>query len=136
MKPLLAIAAFVALGSMAYADIQAPPMSQQGPTRKLGRGISNVLFFYTELPATLKEVNYKEGNSAAWGYGFVKGVSRSFYRFGAGMYEIFTFPCPTYKRSYRPPYPANMPWKIDNFSEFPPEIGWESRYNYSTEMPK
>ena len=136
MKSLLTIFALVVAGSLAYADIQAPPMSKQGPTRKLGRGISNVLFFYTELPNTLKEVNYSEGNSAAWGYGFVKGVSRSFYRFGMGMYDIFTFPCPTYKKSFRPPYNANTPWKLNTYSEFPPEIGWESRMNYSTEMPK
>ena len=137
MKSLLAItAAFIALGSLAYADIQAPPMSQQGPTRKLGRGLSNVLFFYTEFPVTLKEVNYREGNSAAWGYGFVKGVSRSLYRFGVGWYEIFTFASPIHKKSYRPAYNANTPWKANTFSEFPPEVGWESRFNYSTEMPR
>ena len=32
-----------------FADIQAPPQSDQGPTRKLGRGLSNLLFAPTEI---------------------------------------------------------------------------------------
>ena len=48
-----------------------------GPTRKLGRGISNLLFGWSELPHEISRVNEKEGNSAAAGYGVVRGVGRA-----------------------------------------------------------
>ncbi|XHR28749.1 MAG: exosortase system-associated protein, TIGR04073 family [Chthoniobacteraceae bacterium] len=130
MKSLLTILLAVAFGAVAYADIQAPPMSDQGPTRKLGRGFSNVVYGWTEIPATMMQVNEKEGNNAAWGYGLVKGVGRSLFRFGTGWYEMLTFPVPAYKSSFRAPYEANTPWTLNRYSEFPPEIGCETRYQY------
>ena len=50
-----------------HADIQAPPVSDQGPTRKLGRGLSNFLFAPSELINTIAKTNDDEGNSAAAG---------------------------------------------------------------------
>ena len=128
---LIAVASLAAFGGAAYADIQAPPTVDMGPTRKLGRGISNALWGFTELPYTMASINTTEGNSAAFGYDLVKGMGRSLFRFGVGWYEIFTFPAPCYKSSYRPVYvPVNTPWKLGDFQEFPPELGWESRYDY------
>ncbi len=57
-------------------------------------------------------------------------VSRSFARLGYGVYETALFPFPTYKGSYRPPYKSDIPWIHCGYSEFPPELGFESRYNY------
>lgn len=131
MKSLLSILFVVAFGAIAYADIQSPAMTDQGPTRKLGRGVSNVLFGITELPNTIAKIDDREGNSAALGYGVVKGLGRTLFRFGIGWYEIITFPAPCYKNSYRAPYRSNIPWVHGGFQEFPPELGWESRYNYS-----
>ena len=130
MKSLLTILLAVAFGAAAYADIQAPPMTDMGPTRKLGRGLSNLLFGFTELPYTVSKVNDSEGNAAALGYGVVKGVGRSLFRFGIGWYEVLTFPAPCYKSSYRPPYASNIPWTLSGYQEFPPELGFESRYDY------
>jgi len=132
MKSLLTILLAVAFGAAAYADIQAPPMTDMGPTRKLGRGLSNLLYGFSELPSTMCQINDTQGNSAAFGYGVVKGVGRSLFRFGVGWYEIVTFPAPCYKSSYRPPYRSNIPWVNGGFEEFPPELGFESRYDYST----
>ena len=131
MKFLLTILLAVAFGAVAYADIQAPPMTDMGPTRKLGRGISNVLFGFTELPATICKVNNRQGNSAGIGYGVSKGLGRSLFRFGIGWYEIVTFPAPCYKSSYRAPYRSNVPWVNGGFEEFPPELGWNSVYDYT-----
>ena len=130
MKSLLTILLAVAFGAVAYADIQAPPMSQQGPTRKLGRGFSNVLFGWTEIPLAMYDVNETEGNAACFGYGLVKGIGRSFMRFGTGWYDIVTFPAPCYKSSYRAPYEANTPWKLNRYTEFPPEVGSDTRFDY------
>lgn len=121
---------FVLGVAVVCADIQAPPASEYGPTRKLGRGLSNILFGYTELPIAMQEVNYTEGNSAAFGYGVVRGVGRSLARLGYGVYEVLLFPIPTNNGRYTPPYKSEIPWLSRGYSEFPPELGFESRYNY------
>lgn len=130
MKTLLSIAALSLLTVSAFADIQDPPMNDYGPTRKLGRGLANVAFGATELIFTPTVINERDGNAAGFSYGPVKGIGRFFFRMGMGIYEITTFPFATYKGSFRPPYKSNIPWLQGGYEEFPPELGFESRYRY------
>lgn len=131
MKTLLTICISAFLAGSVCADIQDPSMNDYGPTRKLGRGLSNILWGGTELIYTPTQMNDREGNSAAWSYGGVKGIGRFFYRMGMGFYEVFTFPFATHKGSFRPPYQSNIPWVHGGYEEFPPELGFETRYRYS-----
>ena len=127
---------FLAFTSTALlADIQDPPINDYGPTRKLGRALSNICFAPTEVPVTICQINDREGNNAAASYGVVKGLGRMFFRMGAGFYEFVTFPFPTYKASYRPFYPSKIPWIHGGYEEFPPEMGFETRYNYCRSLP-
>jgi putative exosortase-associated protein (TIGR04073 family) len=131
MKKLLLIAvAGVGLAANAVADIQDPPGNDYGPTRKLGRGISNFLFASTELPDTVCKVSKTEGNVAAAGYGVVRGLGRSAARHATGLYEIFTFASPTWRNSFRPVLPNDIPWIHGGYAEFAPELGNESKYPY------
>ena len=130
MKSLLTIFAVSLLSASAFADIQDPPMNDQGPTRKLGRGLANITFAGVEISKNICEINDREGNAAAGRYGLVKGVGRFFARMGYGVYEVVTFPFPTTQSSYRPPYKSNVPWIHGGYEEFPPELGFESRYRY------
>ncbi|MBS0658558.1 MAG: exosortase system-associated protein, TIGR04073 family [Verrucomicrobia bacterium] len=122
--------ALVLVTPLARADIQAPPASDQGPTRKLGRGISNVFWATNELVETVRLVDEAEGNDAL-GYGTVKGLGRMFARMGVGVFEILTFPWPTNKGKYTPHLRPAIPWIYSGYEEFPPELGWESRYPYA-----
>ena len=72
-----------------------------------------------------------EGNSAGILYGATKGLGRFVFRMGMGIYEIATHNFATYKGSYRPPYKSNIPWIHGGYEEFPPELGFESRYRYT-----
>ena len=119
------------LTATAFADIQAPPASDYGPTRKLGRGIGNIAFGVTEIIDQMTAVNYSEGNSAAFSYGLVKGVGRFFARLGYGVYEVALFPFPTKRGTYYPPYRSDIPWINSGYQEFPPELGFDTKYNYS-----
>jgi len=130
MKAVAALLITLMLTFSAHADIQAPPASDQGPTRKLGRGLSNIAFGVTEIPDQIMAVNYAEGNSAAWSYGLVRGVGRFFARVGYGVYEVALFPFPTHKGTYYPPYRSDIPWINSGYQEFPPELGFDTRYNY------
>jgi putative exosortase-associated protein (TIGR04073 family) len=131
MKTLLTVALLMAVAAMCRADIHDPPSNDYGPTRKLGRGISNLLFGVTELPTTIAKVNDTEGNSAAAGYGVVRGVGRSVMRMQAGIFEILTFPIPAVRGTYFPVLESDIHWIHAGYKEFPPELGNESKYPYA-----
>jgi putative exosortase-associated protein (TIGR04073 family) len=86
MKKALIFSLTALLTFGAYADIQSPPMIDQGPTRKLGRGLGNIAFGVAEIPQSMCLINEQEGNSAAFSYGIVKGLGRTFARIGSGFY--------------------------------------------------
>jgi putative exosortase-associated protein (TIGR04073 family) len=131
MKHLLAAALVLGLAATSFADIQDPPGNDYGPTRKLGRGLSNVAFGIAELPHQIARVNDREGNSAALGYGLVRGLGRSGMRIGAGLWEMFSFPFPVNRQgNYYPVLPSHIHHIHGGYEEFPPELGNESKYPY------
>ena len=130
MRALLGAALLLALASIALADIHDPPSNDYGPTRKLGRGISNLLFGWAELPHQIAEVNTREGNSAAASYGLVRGVGRSLLRTASGVFEILTFPAPIVRGTYYPVLEMDTHWIHAGYKEFPPELGNETKYPY------
>ena len=130
MKKLFATALVLGfLTTATFGDIQDPPGNDYGPTRKLGRGISNVLFGISEFPVQIGRVNEREGNSAL-GYGLVRGISRSFMRIHAGLFEVFSFPFPVNAGTYYPILPSHIHRIHAGYEEFPPELGNESKYPY------
>lgn len=114
----------------AIADIQDSPGNDYGPTRKLGRGFGNLLFASAELPHSICEVNKTEGNAAAASYGVVRGLGRSTARHFTGLFEVLTFPVPIHHDSYRPVLPNDISRIHAGYSEFPPELGFESKHLY------
>ena len=96
MKLLLVTLLSAGFVTASLADIQDPPAADHGPTRKLGRGLSNMVFGWAEIPVTIARINTIEGNSAAAGYGVVRGTGRAFARFGVGLYEALLWPIPVY----------------------------------------
>jgi len=126
----------IVVATTAFADIQQPPASDFGPTRKLGRGLGNIAFNITEVIDCMTTVNFDEGNAAAWSYGLVRGVGRAFARLGYGVYEVATFPIPTVRGSYRPPYRSDIPWINSGYQEFPPELGFDTRYDYARDYQR
>lgn len=142
MKRLLLPALLLtALAGTVYGDIQAPPASEYTATRKLGRAIGNILFSIEELPTTIIRWTSEEGDYAGFSVGIVEGFTRTFTRIGYGFYELVTFWAPSYKCTYRPPYQGSCgrsglkeynSWS--GFSEFPEELGFQSKYNYSRQQ--
>jgi putative exosortase-associated protein (TIGR04073 family) len=138
MKKLLIIASvFASLSGLAVADIQAPPGSTYTSSRKLGRAISNIVYGIIEIPEQIVRKNDDYGRKAGWTYGAVDGTNRALRRLGYGFYELFTFTCPTYRGTFKPPYERcgednRIEMNVhDGLSEFPPELGFESYFNHS-----
>ena len=138
MKKLAVLAtAILALGGVASADIQAPPGSTYTATRKLGRGLGNILYGFMEIPEQIVRKTDDHGRKAGWSYGAVDGTSRALRRLGYGFYEVFTFTCPTYRGTFKQPYErCGEDGRIemnptDGLSEFPPELGFESYFSHT-----
>jgi len=112
------------------ADIQDPPVREQGPIRKLGRGVSNMAFGSSEIFNLMDPMNPSFSSSGIFSHGIIYGVGRSLVRFGAGIYEVMTFPLPSYRGGYKPVLPPTTPWVKGGYEEFPPELGFDSRMEY------
>ncbi|MEP6670512.1 MAG: exosortase system-associated protein, TIGR04073 family [Chthoniobacter sp.] len=134
MKTLLSLVFVSLLSASAFADIQDPPGNDYGPTRKLSRGLANIAFAGVEIIKQPSEVGFYEGDAAAFSYGGVRGFGRFIFRMGAGFWEVFSFPFATNRGTYKPPYRSNIPWIHGGYEEFPPELGFESHYRYSSEQ--
>jgi putative exosortase-associated protein (TIGR04073 family) len=130
MKTLLAAALVFGFAATSFADIQDPPGNDYGPTRKLGRGLANVVFGMAEFPVQIARVNEREGNSAALSYGVVRGLGRTYMRFHAGLWEMFSFPFACNQGTYYPILPGHIRHIHGGYEEFPPELGNDSKYPY------
>lgn len=123
--------------SLVSADIQAPPGAEYTSSRKLGRGLSNILYGLFEIPIQLSRKVTDHGPIAGTTWGVVDGTKKGLKRIGYGFYETLTFHCPTYKGTFKPPYEkCGADWRQemnpnDGLSEFPAELGPETFYRYS-----
>jgi putative exosortase-associated protein (TIGR04073 family) len=73
-------------------DLPKPTGFEKSLT-KLGRGLSNIMFGWAELPMTFDR-KLKEGKPFAYLFGVVPvlGTARAFMRTGTGFYEVVSFP--------------------------------------------
>ncbi|HRK33875.1 MAG TPA: exosortase system-associated protein, TIGR04073 family [Candidatus Hydrogenedentes bacterium] len=80
-----------------------PPTGFEKRLTKLGRGVSNILFGWAELPVTFDE-KLKEGKPLAYLLGVVPvlGTTRAVLRTGTGVFEIFTFPVSDLEVNFEP----------------------------------
>lgn len=134
MKKIIAITltAVFAIGTVATADIQSPPGHEFGWTRKLSRALANIAYGGTEIFTMWNKSNRLNGNIAASTDAVVVGGKRAAVRAGYGLYELLTFPVPSWKCTYRPPYKTKG--HIDSwygYEEFPSQVGIMSQAGYS-----
>ena len=128
----LTLIAAVTVCSVAQADIQSPPGHHFNWSRKLSRGIGNLLYGAAEPFNVWNKTNASDGGVAAASDFFVEGLKRMVVRAGYGVYEVATFPVPSWKLTYRPMYYRHD--KIDpwwGYTEFAPQPGALSQVAYS-----
>lgn len=128
----LTLIAAVTLCSVAQADIQSPPGHHYNWSRKLSRGMGNLMYGISEPFQVWEKTLQSDGAIAASSDFVVEGLKRMVVRAGYGVYEVATFPVPSWKLTYRPPYYRKD--KIDawwGYSEFSPQPGALSEATYS-----
>lgn len=133
MKKILATLLVLAVASISIADIHNPPKAKYTKTRKLGRGVANIMYGWTEIPTTMSEWGqlHTEQNIGIFTAGFLTGVQRSGARLMYGFYEVINFQRPLYKDSYRPPMPDIDYLPVSGYEEFPPQIGFMTTNGYT-----
>ena len=69
-----------------------------GPERKFGRGVNNLFEIVRggEIRRTIEQTALTDGPDVSYTGGFVKGFNRTMARTFVGMYEVVTFPIPSY----------------------------------------
>jgi putative exosortase-associated protein (TIGR04073 family) len=129
------LAAFLIFGvvSASVADIHEPPKARYTKARKLGRGISNIVYGWTEVPMTMARWQelHTEQSTGIVTAGFLQGVQRAGARLKYGFYEVINFQRPLYKDSYRPPMPNINYLPTHGYEEFPPQIGFLTTAGYT-----
>ncbi len=85
---------FPAQAQLYNPDLDLPqPTGMERSLTKLGRGISNILFGWAEVPMTFDR-NLKRGKPLGYlvGVAPVLGAGRAVMRTGTGVFETVTFP--------------------------------------------
>lgn len=93
----------------AFAQEYNPDEELPKPTRfeksltKLGRGLSNIMFGWAEIPLTFDR-KLKEGKPFGYLFGVapVLGTARAIMRTGTGVFEVVTFPVTDKEINYEP----------------------------------
>ena len=69
-----------------------------GPERKLGRGMNNLFEIVRagEMRRSIEQTSLFGSQDVAFTGGAVRGFNRTMARTGIGLYEIITFPIPSY----------------------------------------
>ncbi len=73
-------------------DNNLDPMAMRRPCRQLGRGTTNVLLGWWEVPRNMIDINKEDGHMAGATFGLFRGLVRATIRTGVGLFEIVTFP--------------------------------------------
>lgn len=94
----------VCVAPAGFADTEDAPRGHNA-ARKLGRGLGNVLFGVVEVPNQYTKAQAEHGGGAGWTYGVPKGIARWFGRELVGIFEVVTFPIPSYKPIMKPEWP-------------------------------
>lgn len=95
---VMLLAALGLYGTLSAAQSYDPDQDIPKPTvlekrmNKLGRGLANVLFGWTELPVTWNQ-KMQQGKPLTYllATAPVLGITRAAIRTGSGVYEVFTF---------------------------------------------
>ena len=100
MRCLLVICA-LAVATLGYP--LHTPVWAQDPIHKAGRGLTNVLTGWIELPKQIHMGSQESNPVSGLARGFIKGAGLTLLRLGMGVYEAVTFPI-SYPKDFASPY--------------------------------
>jgi putative exosortase-associated protein (TIGR04073 family) len=101
---------------MALFASAGPALADVGPDAegafsKLGRGASNLVLGFIEIPKNISSTAKTEGALSGATVGLGKGIGHTLKRMAVGVFEIVTFPFPVPNDSYGPIVEPDYPWE-------------------------
>ena len=117
-KPLILLAAAAGLTLLATGCA--------GPEKKFGRGMANVteIIRWGECRRSVEQTAVFYSPDEGYTRGFIAGLNKTLARTGLGVYEMVTFPIPSYDPIFtdylspNPSYPANNKPNLASGSTF------------------
>lgn len=100
MSKTIARLSLVVIAIMVTLNVARPSYAQDA-TKKLGRGLVNILTGWIELPKNIYETIVESNPLTGITIGLAKGLGMTVVRTGAGIYETATFPFPL-PQEYKP----------------------------------
>ena len=98
----LAVVSSLSLPIPLAAEETSRPCYWNGTTRKLGRGVANVVSAPLEMIRTPYFVGQRDGGLASITVGLVQGLGATVIRELAGIIEVATFFAPLPKKDFQP----------------------------------
>jgi putative exosortase-associated protein (TIGR04073 family) len=102
---VMVVLAFTLMAGTTHAESANEIYRQQSDTQKmlhkLGRGFTNVLTSWVEVPRNVAIEWEKTDPASGFILGMIKGFGWGFSRLVTGVYDVFTFPFPV-PRNYEP----------------------------------
>jgi putative exosortase-associated protein (TIGR04073 family) len=101
-----------------------------GPERKLARGIDNTMEIvrWGDMRRSVEQEGVFSGPDYTYTYGSIHGFDQSVSRIGLGLYEIVTFPIP----SYNPVLTSKVPALPQSPESFKPGLMDDTIFNTDT----
>lgn len=99
---LAGIASSLALLTMTMTATPAHAAVEGGPIRKLGRGLTNLVTGWLELPVQVMQTTERSGSLAGMTEGLGRGVVLGLGRTVVGALELVSFPIPNPTTRYGP----------------------------------
>jgi putative exosortase-associated protein (TIGR04073 family) len=102
----------------------------QGPEQKLSRGISNTfeVVRWGDMRQSVEQSAVFSAPDVNYSYGVIHGFDQSVKRIGLGLYEVVTFPVP----SYQPVMTAYVPAKPQYPDNYQPGVVGGSTFDTDT----
>jgi putative exosortase-associated protein (TIGR04073 family) len=105
-----------------------------GPEHKLSRGLDNTfeIVRWGDMRRTVEQSAVFSGPNYSYSYGLIHGFDKSITRFGVGVFEVVTFPIPSYHpictnyvaihpeypESYRPGLISDSTFNTDTYTGY------------------
>jgi len=101
-----------------------------GPERKLARGWDNTLELvrWGDMRQSIEQEGVFSGPDYTYSYGTIHGLDQSICRAGLGLYEVVTFPIPSYNPIWTTKVPA-VPQSPDSYK---PGLIYDSTFGTDT----
>src|SRR5205809_1112422 len=109
----------ISISLLAATTLTLGSIGCSGPEQKLGRGLNNLTEFVRlgEIRRSMEQTSLYDGTDITYTTGVIRGFNRSVARTAIGLWEVVTFPVPSYDPILAPKGPLWPDHSIRTYTE-------------------